>query len=62
MKFAASVSLAALALAACATPTAPPVAIAEDPAPAAPVSAGEPVRRPMWCLQAEADLHSLAYL
>ena len=44
MKFAASVSLAALALAACATPTAPPVAIAEDPAPAAPVSAGEPVR------------------
>ena len=44
MKFAASVSLAALALAACATPTAPQVAVAEDPAPAAPVAAGEPVR------------------
>jgi peptidyl-dipeptidase A len=44
MKFAASVSLAALALAACTTPTAPPVAVAEDPAPAAPVAAGEPVR------------------
>jgi peptidyl-dipeptidase A len=66
MRFAASVSLGTLALAACATNTVPPAMIAEDPAPAAAVAAGQPIRTPEgareFLARVEKDLFDLSVI